>query len=76
MNLPEKLEGEFKVGDKVYTGVFVCGEWRRMASGIITKVGGCYEVDVMSLHGGAPWLTYHTHIEHFTESKEALKGQQ
>ncbi len=48
---------KFKIGDKVWTGVFVNNEWQRMAGGVVVgMIKGCYEVDVMSHHGGAPWI--------------------
>ena len=48
----------FKVGDRVRTGVYVCGEWKGCELGIVTRVvdSGTIEVDVMSLHGGRPWI--------------------
>lgn len=55
-------EPGFKVGDKVYTTVSVGGETRPMAAGIITEIrSGYYMVDIMSLHGGAPWIVYESH---------------
>ena len=55
-----------KIGQKVWTGVFIGSEWQRMASGIIVAVhDGYYDVDIMSLHGGAAWITQHTYIEPF-----------
>ena len=52
--------GLLGVGQKVWTTVSVNGITQRMASGIITAVHSGYcEVDVMSLHGGAPWVQYH-----------------
>ena len=56
----------FKIGQKVWTGVWVMGKWQRMAVGIITAVySGYYDVDIMSLHGGAPWITQHTILEDY-----------
>jgi hypothetical protein len=45
-----------KVGDKVRTGVYVCGEWKGMWIGIITRRidSQLVEVDIGSLHGCAP----------------------
>jgi hypothetical protein len=50
-----------KVGDRVRTGVYVCGEWKGMYLGIITRRidAQLVEVDVGSLHGCKPWK----HIE-------------
>jgi hypothetical protein len=60
----------FCVGDKVWTGVFVMGKWQRMSTGIITKVNnGYYDVDIMGLHGGNPWITQHVSLEPYTEDK-------
>lgn len=50
---------EIKVGDRVRTGVYVCGEWKPMSVGIVTGIsndGTLASVDVMSLHGGRPWV--------------------
>ena len=47
-----------RIGDRVRTGVYVLNEWVPMALGIVTNVssdGASVEVDIMSLHGGAPW---------------------
>ena len=46
------------IGDKVVTGVFVLGKFQPMSEGIITRRidSQLVEVDVMSLHGGRPWL--------------------
>lgn len=53
-----------KIGQRVWTGVYVLGKWQRMALGVIVAIhSGYYDVDVMSLHGGAPWITSHTYIE-------------
>ena len=47
-----------KIGDRVTTGVYVCGEYIPMSEGIITRRinDELVEVDIMSLHGGRPWL--------------------
>lgn len=48
-----------KIGDKVMTGVFVAGEFVPMHPGIViaqTPDGSISDVDVMSLHGGRPWI--------------------
>ena len=46
-----------KVGDRVRTGVYVCGEWKGSYLGIVTQVidSSLIEVDIGSLHGCAPW---------------------
>lgn len=47
----------FKIGDKVYTTVFSLGKQQKMSLGIIVAVhSGYYDVDIMSIHGGAPWI--------------------
>lgn len=52
------------IGHKVWTGVFVGGEWVRTAMGVVVGIhSGYYDVDIMSLHGGAPWITQQTHVE-------------
>ena len=48
-----------KIGDKVQCGVYVLGEWKPTSPGIVvsqTSDGSVSGVDVMSLHGGAPWV--------------------
>ena len=48
-----------KVGDKVQCGVHVLGEWKPTSVGVVvsqTVDGSVSGVDVMSLHGGAPWV--------------------
>lgn len=53
-------ERPFKIGDKVNTTVSVCGIPQLMAQGIVTGVHSGYcDVDVMGLHGGAPWIQQH-----------------
>lgn len=50
---------EIKIGDKVETGVFVLGEWKPLYAGIVidqSTEGSLSKVDIMSLHGGAPWI--------------------
>jgi len=50
-----------KVGQTVETSVSVCGERRPMATGKIVAVHSGYcDVDIMSLHGGNPWIIYPT----------------
>lgn len=49
------------VGDRVRTGVFVCGEWVGMSLGIVvgqSSDGSVSSVDIMSLHGGSPRIQY------------------
>ncbi len=49
------------VGQKVWTSVSVGGVSKRMAQGVIVAVHSGYcDVDVMSLHGGAPWIVQQT----------------
>ena len=56
--------GPCHVGQAVWTCVFACGIKQRMAKGIITEVhSGFCAVDIMSLHGGAPWITLHSYFE-------------
>ncbi len=44
-------------GQKVQCGVYVCGEYRPTYTGVVTQVySGYCDVDIMSLHGGAPWI--------------------
>jgi len=58
---PAPLLGDWSIGQKVWTTVSVSGETRRMAKGEITGIHSGYcDVDVMSLHGGAPWIQQHT----------------
>ena len=47
-----------KVGDKVITGVYVCGKWKAMRTGIIVQRidDQLVKVDIGSLHGCAPWI--------------------
>jgi hypothetical protein len=54
-------ECEIKVGDMVRTGVYVLGEWRSSYSGRVVRLsadGTTAEVDVMSHHGGRPWIHF------------------
>jgi len=46
-----------KAGDKVRTGVYVCGEWKPMWLGVVTCVsndGTLATVDIGTMHGCAP----------------------
>ena len=48
-----------QIGDKVKTGVYVLNEWKPMHTGIVVEQSSdrtLSEVDIMSLHGGAPWI--------------------
>ena len=48
-----------KVGDRVRTGVYVCGEWKPTELGIVVDQSNDRTlswVDTMSLHGGAAWV--------------------
>lgn len=56
----------FALGQKVWITVSVAGESRRICPGVVVGVrDGYYDVDRMSLHGGASWITQHTHLEKF-----------
>lgn len=50
---------QINVGDRVRIGVWVCGEWKPMSLGVVTAISNdstLASVDVMSLHGGRPWV--------------------
>lgn len=50
----------FRVGQFVQTLVFIGAKSQPMAKGKVVAVhSGFCEVDIMSLHGGAPWVVYH-----------------
>ena len=54
------LDG-WRVGQKVWTSVSFGGVRKRMTQGVIVAVHSGYcDVDVMSLHGGAPWIVQQT----------------
>jgi hypothetical protein len=64
----KEIQLHYPIGQKVWTGVFVSGVWQRMAKGIVTAWHqGYYDVDVMGLHGGNPWITQHVHLEECNE---------
>lgn len=66
-----------KIGAKVWTGVHFCGEWHRTALGVVTGIhSGFYDVDVMSLHGGSPWITQHTHLEAYEDNLDSPSESQ
>jgi hypothetical protein len=48
-------------GKTVYTTVSVCGERKRVSPGLVVSDtgNGCCDVDIMSLHGGRPWIQTH-----------------
>jgi hypothetical protein len=52
------MTDEIRVGSRVRCGVYVLGEWVPMHVGIVTRDhgDGSYDVDRMSLHGGAAWV--------------------
>lgn len=55
----ETMMEQIKVGDTVQTGVSVLGNWVPMSVGIVvsqTSDRSVSGVDIMSLHGGAPWV--------------------
>ena len=50
---------QINIGDRVRTGVYIGGEWRPSSPGIVvskTPDGSVCGVDIMSLHGGRPWV--------------------
>jgi hypothetical protein len=50
---------EITVGDKVETAVFIGMERKPMSIGIVVSQSAdksLSDVDIMSLHGGAPWV--------------------
>lgn len=52
---------EINVGDKVQIGVYICGEWRSCSTGVVVQMspdGTVSQVDIMSLHGGRPWIVF------------------
>ena len=52
--------GVWSWGQYVWTTVTVNGKTQRMAKGEIVGIHSGYcDVDVMSLHGGAPWIQQH-----------------
>lgn len=54
-------EQEIKVGDMVRLGVYVLGEWRPSYTGRVVQQssdGTVSHVDVMSHHGGRPWIHF------------------
>lgn len=60
---PEEIEvyEHIKVGDKVRTGVYVCGEWKPMWLGTVTGMsndGTTASVDIGSMHGCAPNMRF------------------
>lgn len=62
-----------KVGDKVRTGVYVCGEWKPMWLGMVTGMshdGTLASVDVGTMHGCAPRV--HTEqVSHLRHESDA-----
>jgi hypothetical protein len=59
VGLSDVLDG-FRVGQRVWTTI-CCGNLpQRMAEGVVVGLHSGYcDVDVMSLHGGAPWIQQH-----------------
>lgn len=58
-------EQGIKVGDMVQTGVYVLGEWRGIYTGRVVQQssdGTTCQVDVMSHHGGRPWVHFEATI--------------
>ncbi len=75
MKPSELLATPISCGQKVFTTVSRGGEVVRMASGIVVGVHSGYcDVDVMSLHGGAPWIQQHSNssLELCEDSPEVL----
>ena len=53
------MNQEITIGDKVQCGIFIQREWSPTCIGVIvskTNDGSVCGVDVMSLHGGSPWV--------------------
>lgn len=66
-----------QVGDRVRTGVYVCGEWVPMTLGVVTSISGdgtLANVDVMGLHGGRPWIRLEQ-VSHLRKEDEAPKQE-
>lgn len=56
-----EVDMRLTVGRRVRSGVWVGGTWQPMALGIIVAVHSGYcDVDIMGLHGGAPWVVQYT----------------
>jgi hypothetical protein len=52
---------DIKIGDLVETAVYVLNKRIPMSKGIVVAIHPGYcEVDIMSLHGGAPWIIQET----------------
>jgi hypothetical protein len=65
-----------KVGDIVTTGVYVLGEWKEMQQGVVVSQssdGSVSDIDVMSLHGGQPWIRKEA-TSHLVKAQPAAKG--
>lgn len=55
---------QFSIGERVTYGVYVINEFHPMGIGTVVDIhDGFYSVDRMSLYGGAPWITYETHVQ-------------
>jgi hypothetical protein len=55
------IEPPFQAGQKVRTGVWVGCDWHEGSPGIVVAVHDGYcDVDIMGLHGGAPWIVQYT----------------
>ena len=72
-------EQEIRVGDMVRTGVYVGGEWRPSYSGRVVRMSGdgtVAEVDVMSHHGGRPWVHFEatSHLRKMDPPNAVLTG--
>ena len=63
-----------KIGDKVWVGLSVYKRWWRTSVGYVVDIcDGYYVVDVMSHHGGAPWLRYETFVELYQAKPEEVR---
>jgi hypothetical protein len=70
------MSNEITVGSRVRSNVYVLGKRVPMQVGIVTEVrDGCCAVDIMSLHGGAPWVVWEA-TSHLTLEPAALRPYQ
>ncbi len=70
------MSSEIKIGDRVQVGVYVGRKWVPMHAGIVvsqTFDGSVFGVDIMSLHGGAPWVIQEqaNHLRNLTIEEKA-----
>ena len=69
------MSDEIRVGDMVQTGVYVHDEWRPSYSGRVVHLspdGTVAQVDVMSHHGGRPWIHHEatSHLRKLDQEKQ------